>query len=84
MFKGGALDKVGLVGARCVERGGSTSLGLLAATGHGVRRAEQCPEREHGELEEEELVREVQWLPPVSIGIVVHLVPGAIGRARLT
>jgi len=50
---GGALDEVGLVGARCVKRGGGASLRLLAATGHGVRSAEECPEGEHGELEEE-------------------------------
>ena len=51
--EGGALDEVGLVGARCVERGGGASLGLLAATHHGVGGAEECPEGEHGELKEE-------------------------------
>ena len=49
MGEGGALDEVGLVGARSVERG--SSRGLLAAAGGEVDAAEHCPEGGHGQLQ---------------------------------
>lgn len=48
--RGGVLDEVGLVGARCVD-GRGLGGGLLAAGKGQVHTAEQSTEGTHGELE---------------------------------